>query len=142
MLVGGAWVDPLSGVWFESVNPFTAAPWALIPRGGKEDVDRAVAAAKDAFYGNAWRGMTASARGGLLRRLGDLVAGEARRLAEIETLDNGKLLAELQMQLQTMRTKPFVLPTARSTAWRRAFGRRASAARWSCPSASKRARFG
>ena len=42
MLIGGEWVDPAGGEWIESVNPFTAAPWALIPRGGKEDVDRAV----------------------------------------------------------------------------------------------------
>jgi len=38
MLIGGAWADPVSVEWLESVNPFTAAPWALVPRGGKEDV--------------------------------------------------------------------------------------------------------
>ena len=43
--------------------------------------------------------MTATARGAMLRRPGDTVAGEAHRLAEIETLDNGKLLAEMQVQL-------------------------------------------
>jgi len=71
----------------------------LIPRGGKEDVNRAVAGAKAAFYSNEWRGMTATARGALLRRLGDLAAAEAGRLAEIETTDNGKLLAEMRTQL-------------------------------------------
>jgi acyl-CoA reductase-like NAD-dependent aldehyde dehydrogenase len=100
MLIDGARVDAASGEFFESTNPFTAQPWALIPRGGKADVERAVAAAKKAFYGNAWRGLTASARGGLLRKLGDLVAAEADRLAEIETTDNGKLLSEMRVQLQ------------------------------------------
>ncbi len=100
MLIDGARMDAASGEFFESINPFTAQPWALIPRGGKADVDRAVAAAKKAFYGNAWRGLTASARGGLLRKLGDLVAAEADRLAEIETTDNGKLLSEMRLQLQ------------------------------------------
>ncbi|MGD1210296.1 MAG: aldehyde dehydrogenase [Candidatus Acidiferrales bacterium] len=100
MLIGGQWVEPHSGIWFESVNPFTAAPWALIPRGTKEDVDRAVAAAKSAFYGTDWRKLTATARGDLLRRLGDLVAAEADRLAEIETTDNGKLIAEMRGQLK------------------------------------------
>jgi aldehyde dehydrogenase (NAD+) len=100
MLIDGARVDAASGEFFESINPFTAQPWALIPRGGKADVDRAVAAAKKAFYGNAWRGLTATARGGLLRKLGDLVAAEADRLAEIETTDNGKLLSEMRVQLQ------------------------------------------
>src|SRR5207247_11173637 len=64
-----------------------------------EDVDRAVAAGKDAFYGAPWRDLSATARGALLRRLGDLIAAEAERLAEIETTDNGKLLAEMRAQL-------------------------------------------
>jgi (Z)-2-((N-methylformamido)methylene)-5-hydroxybutyrolactone dehydrogenase len=100
MLIGGKWVEPHSGIWFESVNPFTAAPWALIPRGTKEDVDRAVAAAKSAFCGDDWRKLTATARGDLLRKLGDLIAAEADGLAEIETTDNGKLIAEMRGQLK------------------------------------------
>jgi (Z)-2-((N-methylformamido)methylene)-5-hydroxybutyrolactone dehydrogenase len=100
MLIDGAWVDAASGEWFESINPFTAQPWALIPRGARIDVDRAAGAAKKAFYGKDWRGLTASARGALLRRLGDLLAAEADKLAEIETTDNGKLLSEMRVQLQ------------------------------------------
>jgi aldehyde dehydrogenase (NAD+) len=99
MLIDGAWVEAASGEWFESINPFTAKPWALIPRGGKADVDRAVSAAKKAFYGKDWRGLTASARGGLLRKLGDLLAAEAETLAELESTDNGKLLSEMRAQL-------------------------------------------
>src|SRR5262249_11737032 len=99
MLIGGEWHDPGTGEWIESMNPFTAAPWALIPRGGKDDVNRAVAAAKKTFYSNLWRVLTATARGALLRRFADLVASEAERLAEIETTDNGKLLAEMRAQL-------------------------------------------
>jgi len=83
MLIGGERVDPASGTWFESINPFTAAAWALVPRGVKDDVDRAVAAAKAAFYGDAWRKLTATARGELLRRLADLIAADAEKLAEI-----------------------------------------------------------
>lgn len=99
MLIGGEWVDPAGGEWIESINPFTATPWALIPRGRKEDVDRAVKAARAAFQSNAWRGLTATARGALLRHFGDLAAAEADRFAEIETTDNGKLLAEMRTQL-------------------------------------------
>jgi (Z)-2-((N-methylformamido)methylene)-5-hydroxybutyrolactone dehydrogenase len=98
MLIGGRWVDPASGEWFESVNPFTAKPWALVPRGSKEDVDRAIAAAKCAFQGE-WRKLTATARGALLHKFGDLAAAEAQRLAEIESTDNGKLIAEMRAQL-------------------------------------------
>ena len=100
MLAGGEWVEPASGAWFESVNPYTAEPWALVPRGTKADVDRAVAAAKAAFYDSDWRKLTATARGELLRRLAELIAAEADRLAEIETTDNGKLIAEMRAQLK------------------------------------------
>jgi (Z)-2-((N-methylformamido)methylene)-5-hydroxybutyrolactone dehydrogenase len=98
MLIGGQWVEPASGEYFESINPFTAAPWALIPRGGKADIDCAVAAARTAYYGD-WRKLNATARGALLRRLADLIAADADRLAEIETTDNGKLIAEMRGQL-------------------------------------------
>jgi acyl-CoA reductase-like NAD-dependent aldehyde dehydrogenase len=98
MLIGGKWVDPASGEWFESVNPFTAKPWALVPRGTKDDVDRAIAAAKCAFHGE-WRKLTATARGALLHKFGELVAAEGQRLAEIESTDNGKLIAEMRGQL-------------------------------------------
>ena len=99
MLIGGAWVDPAGDSWLESVNPFTGQAWALIPRAGKEDVDRAVCAARKAFYECGWHKLTATARGALLRRLGDLIAAEAERLATIETTDNGKLFAEMRGQL-------------------------------------------
>jgi (Z)-2-((N-methylformamido)methylene)-5-hydroxybutyrolactone dehydrogenase len=99
MLINGVRLDAASGEWLESVNPFTAQAWALIPRGGKADVDRAAAAAKAAFYGSEWRKLTATARGALLRRLGDLIAAEADRLATIESTDNGKLFAEMRGQL-------------------------------------------
>ena len=99
MLADGDWLEAAAGEWLESINPFTAKPWALIPRGRKADVDRAVTAAKKAFYGKDWRGLTASARGALLRRLADLLAIEADRLAEIESTDNGKLLSEMRAQL-------------------------------------------
>ncbi len=99
LLIGGEWVDPQSGEWFESVNPFTATAWALVPRGSKADIDCAVASARTAFYADDWRKLTATARGALLRRLADLIAAEAGNLAEIETTDNGKLLAEMRTQL-------------------------------------------
>jgi aldehyde dehydrogenase (NAD+) len=98
MLIGGARVPAASGEWFDSFNPYTGQAWAQAPRGGVEDVNRAVAAARRAFYGD-WRTLTASARGALLRRLGDLIAENAARLAEIETTDNGKLIAEMRGQL-------------------------------------------
>jgi len=98
MLIGGRRVPSVSNTWFASINPFTAMPWAHVPRGTKQDVDCAVEAAKAAFYGE-WRKLTATARGAMLRRLGDLIAADAERLATIESTDNGKLLAEMRAQL-------------------------------------------
>ena len=45
--IGGQAAAPASGEWFESFNPYTGQPWALIPRGNAADVDRAVSAAWD-----------------------------------------------------------------------------------------------
>ena len=97
--IDGSFVDPASGDWFETDNPFTSQPWALIPRGSAEDVDRAVKAAHKAFTQGEWQGFTPSQRGLLLHRVGDLIAREANRLAEIEVRDNGKLWAEMSAQL-------------------------------------------
>jgi aldehyde dehydrogenase (NAD+) len=100
MLIDGAWVDASSGATFESENPYLGRVWALIPKGDSRDVDRAVEAARKAFRSPAWRGLSATARGALLRKLGDLIAQEAGRLAEIETTDNGKLINEMRAQLR------------------------------------------
>jgi acyl-CoA reductase-like NAD-dependent aldehyde dehydrogenase len=99
MLIGGAWVEAAGGEWFESFDPFIGRPWALVPRSGAADVEAAVNAAKTALHG-PWRKMTATARGHILRQLGDLIAAEADRLAEIETRDNGKLINEMRVQLR------------------------------------------
>ena len=49
MYIGGEWVEAASGETFESFDPYTAKPWALIPRGGAEDSELAVEAAHKAF---------------------------------------------------------------------------------------------
>jgi len=99
MYVGGEWIAPSSGEWFESYNPFTGEAWALIPRGNAQDADHAVRTAHAAFTDGPWPQMTASQRGALLRKLGDLIAANAQGLAELEVLDNGKLIAEMRAQL-------------------------------------------
>ncbi len=99
MLVGGKRVASQSAEWIESDNPFTAQPWARVPRAGCEEVDVAVATAKSAFHSSPWRGMTATARGELLYRLADLVEENAEELSLIETKDNGKLISEMSAQV-------------------------------------------
>jgi acyl-CoA reductase-like NAD-dependent aldehyde dehydrogenase len=98
--INGAEVPPTSGIYFATDDPYTNQPWARIARGNADDVDRAVAAARTALESGAWPRLTATQRGKLLRRLGDLLAEHAPRLAEIERRDNGKLAAEVTMQVR------------------------------------------
>ena len=102
MYIGGMWLDAAAGGHFESDNPYTGKPWALIPRGGAADVDRAVQAAHTAFTSGEWPRLNATKRGALLRKLGDLIGENSKRLAEIEVRDNGKLYAEMSAQTAYM----------------------------------------
>lgn len=84
---------------FDSLDPATGAPWAILPLASAADVDRAVTAADRAFRSRAWAGMTATARGRLLLRLADLVQEAAPRLAALETRDTGKIIRETSAQI-------------------------------------------
>lgn len=99
LFINGTWTNPICNSWFDTVNPFTGKAWAEIPRSSAEDANAAVAAAHEALTKGAWADMTATQRGLLLHRLGDLIARDAKKLAEIEVQDNGKLLAEMYGQL-------------------------------------------
>jgi acyl-CoA reductase-like NAD-dependent aldehyde dehydrogenase len=98
MLIGGKAVDAESGATFESHNPYTGRPWAVVPDAAPADVDAAVSAARAALDGE-WGSMTGFARAALLRRLADLIAENADRLARLEVNDSGKLYREMIGQL-------------------------------------------
>lgn len=95
--IDGAFED--AGKSFDSLDPATGTPWARMPDAGADDVDRAVRAADRAFRSPEWTRLTATARGKLLYRLADLVAGAAPRLAELETRDTGKIIRETSAQI-------------------------------------------
>jgi acyl-CoA reductase-like NAD-dependent aldehyde dehydrogenase len=99
MCIDGEWVEALSGKTFESFDPARAQAWALLPDAAEEDVARAVQAAQRAFESPAWRNLSATARGKLLRRLGDLIGENRETLAQLESRDNGKLIRETRGQL-------------------------------------------
>ncbi|BAI74473.1 betaine-aldehyde dehydrogenase (plasmid) [Azospirillum sp. B510] len=84
---------------FDSIDPSTGSAWAVMPAATAAEVDRAVRAAHRALTDPAWAGLTASARGALLNRLGDLVAEHSGRLAELETRDTGKIIRETSAQI-------------------------------------------
>lgn len=97
MLIGGEWVAAVSGAVLASENPYRGKVWATVPDGGSADIDAAVAAARDALNGE-WGAMSAQSRGKLMRRLGDLIAENAERIATVESTDNGKLYKEMLAQ--------------------------------------------
>lgn len=100
--INGTFVDPDGGEWIDSQDPYRGRTWARIPRGTQGDVDKAAIAARDAMTTGPFARMTATERGKLLRRMGDLLVEHGPRLAEIEVRDNGKLLAEMAGQLKYM----------------------------------------
>jgi len=100
--VDGARIAPSSGLYLDTEDPYSGKPWAAIARGNAEDVNRAVDAAQRALGSGPWPEMTATQRGHALWRLGDLIAANAARLAEIEQRDNGKLSTEVVAQVRYM----------------------------------------
>ncbi|SDL95618.1 aldehyde dehydrogenase [Bacillus sp. OK048] len=100
MYIGGEFVDAISGAVIESTNPASGQVWALIPRGQKEDVDRACQEAKQCFESKEWKSISPAQRGRLLRQLAEAIADNAEHLAKIETQDNGKLYKEMLAQLK------------------------------------------
>ena len=91
LLIGGQWVEAATGETFPTLNPATEETLAEVARGGAEDIDRAVRAARLAFDDDSpWRRMSASDRGKVVWRIGDLIEEHADELALLESLDNGK----------------------------------------------------
>src|SRR5579883_3336356 len=90
LLIGGQWVEAVSGKTFATLNPATGEELARIAQGEAEDINRAVAAARQAFESGPWPKLTPSQRGRLLLKLADLIEQHTEELAELETLDNGK----------------------------------------------------
>lgn len=95
MYIGGQWVAGSSGQTLDSLNPYTQKVWATVPDASEADVKSAVAAAREAFDNGPWRQTTPQQRAALMRKLGDLIARDAERMARIESMDNGKLLREM-----------------------------------------------
>src|SRR6202451_3494991 len=90
MLIDGKWVEAASGRTFETYNPATGEVLARVAEGDREDIDRAVKAARRAFESGPWPEMSPSQRGRLLSKLADLCVSHLEEFADLETLDNGK----------------------------------------------------
>lgn len=98
LFIGGKWVAPEDGGMMESIDPSTGNPWAVVAFGGSWDVDRAVAAAREAFEG-PWGKMPGWERAAVMRRFADLYKERAADLAVIESRDNGRALRESRVDV-------------------------------------------
>ena len=87
--IGGEWLEPAGGATFQTIDPATGAPIADVAQGGPADIDRAVAAAREAFEG-AWAKTSPSKRTGMIWALAEAIKANLPELAELESLDNGK----------------------------------------------------
>jgi len=92
MLIGGSWCEAVSGKRIDVRNPATASIISSVPDSAAEDIDVAVRAARKTFESSPWRSARPVDRERWLLKLADLVEANAKQIAEIETLDNGKPL--------------------------------------------------
>jgi acyl-CoA reductase-like NAD-dependent aldehyde dehydrogenase len=91
--IDGKWVDSRSGETFRSINPAnTGDVVGVVSRSGREDVDRAVRAAREAYEG--WRLTPAPRRGEVLFRAAEILLKNKMSLGKLETREMGKILSE------------------------------------------------
>ncbi|WP_371748170.1 aldehyde dehydrogenase family protein [Cupriavidus sp. AcVe19-6a] len=101
ILIGGTWVGAADGCRIDVTDPCTGAVFTQISRGGAEDVDLAVKAARSALDG-AWGSLTATERGRILQRLGQLILENGEELARIEARDTGKPMTAARMDAKAV----------------------------------------
>lgn len=98
--IGSEWREGDSR--FGSLNPYTQSVWSEIPEASAQDVDDAIAAAREAFDQGPWPRLTVEERAQHLNRLADLVETHAEELARLESQDNGKGLREIVGQIRAI----------------------------------------
>lgn len=107
LFINNDWCAAASGRRFDVVNPATEGVIAQVAKGDADDVDVAVDAARACFESDAWRQMNARDRGKLLAKAADLLADRLGDVARLETLQNGKVLfesnIEISMSVETLR---------------------------------------
>jgi aldehyde dehydrogenase (NAD+) len=93
LFIGGEFVAPQEGRYFESINPATEETISSVALATNADVDLAVKAARKAYNG-AWSKMTAADRGKYIYRIARILQERAREFSVIESLDGGKPIRE------------------------------------------------
>ena len=101
--IGGQWVDSIGGETFDVLDPVSNQNYATCAAGQKADIDRAVAAAKQAFDSGPWPRLKPRDRFRILNRIADLVEERDARLAELETFDTGLPIKRIHAQASIVR---------------------------------------
>jgi betaine-aldehyde dehydrogenase len=92
MFIGGKFSEAASGQTDEILNPATEEAVGTVPRGGQEDVDRAVEAAREAFEDGRWSELGPGERAAVLWKMGELVDERAEELVRLEIAHSGKTM--------------------------------------------------
>ncbi|MBU3644365.1 MAG: aldehyde dehydrogenase [Candidatus Methylopumilus sp.] len=90
--IGGKWVAPVSGEYFDVITPITGKPYTKAPRSGAADVELALDAAHKAA--DAWGRTAPVERAGILLKIADRIEANLETIATAETIDNGKPIRE------------------------------------------------
>jgi betaine-aldehyde dehydrogenase len=104
MYVNGEWIASNSGKTFPVYDPSTEEVIAEVPDSNAKDVDRAVAAARDAFDNGPWSSSTAQERGRVLFKLAEAVRQNTAALAELEARNSGKPIVEAEYDMADVAT--------------------------------------
>ena len=90
--IGGQWVAPVKGEYFDNISPVNGKPFCQIPRSTAEDIELALDAAHAAK--DAWAKTSPTARANILLKIADRIEANLEKLAVAETWDNGKAVRE------------------------------------------------
>ncbi|EJS05295.1 aldehyde dehydrogenase family protein [Bacillus sp. MYb56] len=108
LYVNGAFIESASGKTFKTPNPANGETLAIVAEAGREDIHKAVVAARMAFDEGPWSRMSTAERSRLMYKLADLMEEHKEELAQLETLDNGKpiretMAADIPLAIEHMR---------------------------------------
>ena len=106
--MNGSFIESASGKTFNTPNPATGETLAVVSEAGREDIHKAVVAARMAFDEGPWSRMSTAERSRLMYKLADLMEEHKEELAQLETLDNGKpiretMAADIPLAIEHMR---------------------------------------
>jgi acyl-CoA reductase-like NAD-dependent aldehyde dehydrogenase len=102
LLVGGESVDAADGATFATSNPATGEVIAQVAKAGPQDLDRALAVARDAFERGVWSSVNATARGQVLLRVASLIRERVEDFAQLEVADAGHTISDARWEASAM----------------------------------------